>query len=154
MTERRSRPGTADCVVVAVEHNGEAAKAAPVLAWRHLKVATKAGSRVLLQDLTGAIDGGFNCIMGPSGSGKSTLLNALSLRLDPGMTQTGEMRINGMAYSNSDLKLSCGYDDLLNANLTVEETLRYTARLRCPPGFSEQQRQEVRAQTPQWPGRV
>jgi ABC-type Mn2+/Zn2+ transport system ATPase subunit len=47
--------------------------------------------------------------MGPSGSGKSTLLNALSLRLDPGMTQTGEMRINGMAYSNSDLKLSCGY---------------------------------------------
>lgn len=120
-------------------------KRAPVLAWRNLTVIAKTGKRVLLQKLTGAIDGGFNAIMGPSGSGKSTLLNALSLRLDPGMTMEGEMRINGVAYSNADLKLSCGYvmqDDLLNSNLTVEETLLYTAKLRCPPGYTEEQRHE------------
>lgn len=32
-------------------------------------------------------------------------------------------------------------DDLLNGQLTVEETLQYTARLRCPPHFTDEQRQ-------------
>jgi hypothetical protein len=32
-------------------------------------------------------------------------------------------------------------DDLLNGQLTVEETLAYTAKLRCPPHFSDAQRQ-------------
>jgi hypothetical protein len=32
-------------------------------------------------------------------------------------------------------------DDLLNGQLTVEETLHYTAKLRCPPAFSDAQRQ-------------
>ncbi|CAM9242317.1 unnamed protein product [Phaeothamnion confervicola] len=73
--------------------------------------------------------------MGPSGSGKSTLLNALALRLDRGVTTEGEVRLNGRPYANSELKLMSGYvmqDDVLNGNLTVEETLTYTARLRCP----------------------
>jgi len=52
---------------------------------------------------------GFWAVMGPSGSGKSTLLNALSLRLDPGMKVSGEMRLNGREYRNTDLKLSSGY---------------------------------------------
>ncbi|KAI8477255.1 MAG: P-loop containing nucleoside triphosphate hydrolase protein [Monoraphidium minutum] len=138
------RGGPPDCVLEMIEEPSSA-KAAPVLAWRDLTVTSKASGRVLLQHLTGAIDGGFNCIMGPSGCGKSTLLNALSLRLDPGMALAGDMRINGQAYSNADLKLSCGYvmqDDLLNASLTVEETLMYTARLRCPPNFTDEERQQ------------
>jgi hypothetical protein len=32
-------------------------------------------------------------------------------------------------------------DDLLNGQLTVEETLAYTAKLRCPHHFSDSQRQ-------------
>jgi ABC-type glutathione transport system ATPase component len=42
------------------------------------------------------------------------------------------------------LKQIGGYvmqDDLLNGQLTVEETLQYTAKLRCPPGFTDEQRQ-------------
>lgn len=35
-------------------------------------------------------------------------------------------------------------DDLLNGHLTVEETLKYTARLRLPPSLgAEQQRQRI-----------
>jgi len=32
-------------------------------------------------------------------------------------------------------------DDLLNGQLTVHETLKYTAKLRCPPYFTEDQRE-------------
>jgi ABC-type transport system involved in cytochrome c biogenesis ATPase subunit len=41
---------------------------------------------------------------GPSGSGKSTLLNTLALRLDPGVTLSGDMAINGKPYTNALLK--------------------------------------------------
>jgi hypothetical protein len=43
------------------------------------------------------------------------------------------------------LKQVAGYvmqDDLLNGQLTVQETLHYTAKLRCPPSFTDEQRQE------------
>lgn len=33
-------------------------------------------------------------------------------------------------------------DDLLNADLNVEETLRYTARLRLPPTVTKEEREE------------
>ncbi|PNH04339.1 ATP-binding cassette sub-family G member 2, partial [Tetrabaena socialis] len=74
---------------------------------------------------------------GPSGSGKSTLLNTLALRLDRNMSVSGELKLNGQDYSNAELKKISGYvmqvqDDLLNAHLTVEETLGYTAELRMP----------------------
>jgi hypothetical protein len=39
------------------------------------------------------------------------------------------------------LRCTTPQDDLLNGQLTVEETLRYTARLRCPPTDSDAQRQ-------------
>jgi ATP-binding cassette subfamily G (WHITE) protein 2 len=42
------------------------------------------------------------------------------------------------------LKQVAGYvmqDDLLNGQLTVEETLKYTAKLRCLPSFTDEQRQ-------------
>eukprot|EP00299_Pterocystis_sp_00344_P019877 c9825_g2_i1.p1 GENE.c9825_g2_i1~~c9825_g2_i1.p1 ORF type:complete len:636 (-),score=175.65 c9825_g2_i1:75-1727(-) len=74
-------------------------------------------------------------IMGPSGSGKSTLLNALACRLDASFSMSGDLRMNGRPYTNTELKRWAGYvmqDDLLNAYLTVEETLNYTATLRLP----------------------
>ncbi|PNG99409.1 ABC transporter G family member 6 [Tetrabaena socialis] len=91
--------------------------------------------RPLLNSVTGKITTGYYAIMGPSGSGKSTLLNTLALRLDRNMSVSGELKLNGQDYSNAELKKISGYvmqDDLLNAHLTVEETLGYTAELRMP----------------------
>ena len=81
---------------------------------------------------------------GPSGSGKTTLLNSLACRLDKSTKWSGELRLNGQKYSMHDLKMHAGYvmqDDLLNGNLTVLETLRYTAELRLPRSLSAQDRE-------------
>ena len=83
--------------------------------------------------------------MGPSGSGKTTLLNALACRLDKSTRWSGELRLNGQKYSMHDLKMHAGYvmqDDLLNGNLTVLETLRYTAELRLPRSVAAEEREE------------
>ena len=53
------------------------------------------------------------------------------------------MRLNGAPYRNAELKRVSGYvmqDDLLNGQLTVEETLLFTAELRLPRTFTKKQR--------------
>lgn len=58
---------------------------------------------------------------------------------------TGELRLNGQKYSMHDLKQHAGYvmqDDLLNGNLTVMETLNYTAQLRLPRSMPTSERSE------------
>jgi len=86
----------------------------------------------------------FNLTLtGPSGSGKSTLLNTLACRLDVKTIVQGEMRLNGALYDNAELKRIAGYvmqDDLLNGQLTIEETLMYTAELRLPRSLTKEQR--------------
>jgi ABC-type multidrug transport system ATPase subunit len=55
------------------------------------------------------------------------------------MKYKGEVRLNGRSYSRSDIKWIGGYvmqDDVLNPNLTVYETLMYTAKLRLAPDLS------------------
>jgi len=98
----------------------------------------------LLNSVSGTITGGLWAIMGPSGSGKTTLLSALSLRLDLNrMTQSGEIRMNGKPYNKHLLKGMSGYvmqDDLLHANLTVEEVLWYAAALRMSKGSTTDDR--------------
>jgi ABC-type multidrug transport system ATPase subunit len=77
-------------------------------------------------------------------AGKSTLLNALAFRLDTSTCEmSGDLRMNGRAYENSELKRMSGYvmqDDLLNPYLTVRETLYYTGELRLPATFTPAQR--------------
>lgn len=115
-----------------------------VLTWSGLVVATKGSdatySKILLDNVTGQITGGFWAVMGSSGSGKTTLLSALSLRLDTRrISVKGELRCNGRSYTKRDLKNMSGYvmqDDLLNAYFTVLETLQYTAHLRMPADTS------------------
>ncbi|KAJ3207202.1 hypothetical protein HDU67_007611 [Dinochytrium kinnereticum] len=112
------------------------------LAWRDLTVTTTDGQKVLLNSLSGAIKGRFLAIMGPSGSGKTTMMNTLAYRQKNAVTQ-GVTTINGADYSISELKMISGYvmqDDLLNAFLTVEETLMYTAELRMPSSTTPEQR--------------
>ena len=73
---------------------------------------------------------------GASGSGKTTLLSTLSLRLSSNaMNIGGEIRLNGREYDTAILKSMSAYvmqDDLLHAELTVEETLGWAALLRMP----------------------
>jgi len=76
----------------------------------------------------------FVCILGPAGSGKSTLLSALSARAP---AHFGRVTLNQVdLYQNFDqLKhdlVVVPQRDLLHRNLTVEASLRYTARLRLP----------------------
>ncbi len=117
------------------ESDSEKATSPTVLTFNHITVTTRAKPhRVLLNDISGSITGGYWAILGASGGGKTTLLSTLSLRLDPAyMDIQGEFRLNGRIYSRQVLKAMSAYvmqDDLLHAELTVEETLSYAAQLR------------------------
>jgi ABC-type multidrug transport system ATPase subunit/pSer/pThr/pTyr-binding forkhead associated (FHA) protein len=96
--------------------------------------------KVLLDDVSfKAIPGDMIALMGPSGAGKTTLLLALNGYLPP---TSGAVRINGedlyTIYDN--LRGSIGYvpqDDLVHAELTVWEAVRYSAKFRLPPDYTE-----------------
>ncbi len=86
-----------------------------------------------------ALPGDMIALMGPSGAGKTTLLLALNGYLPP---TGGVVRINGEdLYSIYDtLRGSIGYvpqDDLVHPELTVFEAIRYSAKFRLPPDYSE-----------------
>ena len=53
----------------------------------------------------------------------------------------------------SGCRSPCAQDDLLNSHLTVQETLAYTTRLRCP-GTSEQRKQVGSPAAPPLPSHV
>ena len=81
----------------------------------------------------------FVCVLGPSGSGKSTLMSAMSARVP---ASEGRVLLNDEElYQHFDvLKQSMAFvpqKDVLHDGLTVEEALRYTARLRLPPDTNE-----------------
>ena len=70
--------------------------------------------------------------MGPAGAGKTTLLKAINGYTPPA---DGQVLFNGEdLYANQEqFRLQVGYvpqDDILHPQLTVEEALYYTARLR------------------------
>lgn len=61
-------------------------------------------------------------------------MNTLACRMSNAKME-GNQKIEGADYNNSSLKFLAGYvmqDDLLNANLSVYETLYYCAELRLP----------------------
>jgi ABC-type multidrug transport system ATPase subunit/pSer/pThr/pTyr-binding forkhead associated (FHA) protein len=99
----------------------------------------KGKMRVLLDNIAfKALPGDMIALMGPSGAGKTTLLLTLNGYMPP--TQ-GLVRINGEdLYSIYDLlRGSIGYvpqDDLVHAELTVFEAVRYSAKFRLPPDYS------------------
>jgi len=88
-----------------------------------------------------ALPGDMIALMGPSGAGKTTLLLTLNGYLPP---TSGIVRINGEdLYSIYDtLRGSIGYvpqDDLVHPELTVFEAVRYSAKFRLPPDYSDQE---------------
>jgi len=124
-------------------------KTPAVLTWADLSVTAKLkGSsepKVLINHVNGTINGGMWAIMGPSGSGKTTFLGVLSQRLDTWkMPITGDIHLNGKPYSKATLKAMSGYvmqDDLIHANLTVHETLMYSAQLRMSRHCTREERE-------------
>jgi ABC transport system ATP-binding/permease protein len=96
--------------------------------------------KTLLDDVSfKALPGDMIALMGPSGAGKTTLLLTLNGYMPP---TTGVVRINGEdLYAIYDaLRGSIGYvpqDDLVHPELTVYEAVRYSAKFRLPPDYSE-----------------
>lgn len=97
-------------------------------------------NKVLLDHVSfKALPGDMIALMGPSGAGKTTLLLALNGYLPP---TSGLVRVNGenlyAIYDN--LRGSIGYvpqDDIVHPELTVFEAVRYSAKFRLPPDYSD-----------------
>ena len=77
-------------------------------------------------------------VVGPSGAGKTTLLEAIAGVAPP---STGSVRLDGIdLHANAGtFRGVLGYvpqDDIIHADLPLERTLRYAARLRLPSSTS------------------
>ena len=100
----------------------------------------KAAMKTLLDRVSfKAMPGDMIALMGPSGAGKTTLLLTLNGYMPP---TSGQVRINGEdLYTIYDaLRGSIGYvpqDDIVHPELTVFEAVRYSARFRLPPDYSD-----------------
>lgn len=105
---------------------------------------TSRGNRhtLLLDDLSIDIPARtFVALVGSSGVGKTTLLNALS-GVQP--AQKGRVLYNGQDYYHNlgAFSTQIGYvpqDDIVHNDLTVQQALYYTARMRLPKDFSRSQ---------------
>jgi ABC-type lipoprotein export system ATPase subunit len=87
----------------------------------------------LLNGVCGAFRAGrMVALMGSSGAGKTTLMDVISLRKTSG-TLTGEVRLNGFLQERVSFLRCSGYVeqfDVQQAQLTVRETVVFSARLR------------------------
>ena len=76
-------------------------------------------------------EGEFLTVVGPNGAGKTTLLRILATLLNP---TSGRVRINGLDLSPGDAEVRrqigfVSHQPLIYGNLTVEENLRFYARI-------------------------
>uniref|UniRef100_A0A6B2L030 ABC transporter domain-containing protein n=1 Tax=Arcella intermedia TaxID=1963864 RepID=A0A6B2L030_9EUKA len=98
----------------------------------------------MLHNVCGVIKPGrLLAIMGPTGSGKTTLLTALAGRLP--LEPESKLLVNGAPIAK-DYKRQVAFvlqDDVLFENLTVEQTLYYTAALRLGGLSKEELRRKV-----------
>jgi ABC-type multidrug transport system ATPase subunit len=109
---------------------------------RHLGVTVD--GRTLLEDVSLWFGpGSFSAILGPTGAGKSTLLKALT---GSRPADRGQVLYNGRDLYGAfgELRDRIGYvpqDDVLHAQLTVRQALRYSAQLRFPADVSAADRE-------------
>jgi len=96
-------------------------------------------SMVILDDVSLVIaPNEFVVILGPSGSGKSTLMNALSARV-PATQGTVYLNREDLYVNFDALKRNLALvpqRDVVHGQLTAEDALYYTAKLRLPPDMS------------------
>ncbi|OWF52253.1 ABC transporter G family member 14 [Mizuhopecten yessoensis] len=110
------------------------------LEFKDVMVSTK--SKVLLKNVSGsASSGDLLAVMGPTGAGKTTFLNILAGRVSG---DTGTITLNGSPL-NKTQRRRLGYvsqDDIFLSNLTLWETLYFTAMIRIPDQVSQQEKTE------------
>ncbi|XP_037798403.1 ABC transporter G family member 21-like [Penaeus monodon] len=103
-------------------------------------VSLTIGETPILSRLTGSCrPGEVLAIMGPSGSGKTSLLNTISGRLRP---TSGTISIGGEALSKRHKRHICYVlqQDVFFTDLTLRQTLMYTALLRLPDSMPYQEK--------------
>jgi ABC-type multidrug transport system ATPase subunit len=102
------------------------------------------GGTALLDDVSFTVfTGEVVAIVGPSGAGKTTLLNAIT---GVAPANKGDVIFDGRSFhrqlaADQSLVGIVPQDDVVHAELTVEESLWYTARLRFPPDTKNKQLQ-------------
>ena len=116
--------------------NLDVSEQASVIALSVQDVNRKIGSVTLLENMNFTIFGGeLIALIGPSGCGKTTLLNAIN---GVAPADTGKVLLNGRPFhklltKDRSLVGIVPQDDLVLPELTVEESLYYSGRLRLPP---------------------
>lgn len=112
--------------------------------WTHLNCVVKSDNKEkhILKDCSGwVIPGSLVALMGASGAGKTTLLNILADRPSVGVV-TGKKLVN-QSHQNQGFGRKVGYaqqQDLHMATMTVYEALVFSARLRQPVRFSDDEK--------------
>jgi len=99
--------------------------------------------RKILSSVSGSVmPAHVTAIMGPSGAGKTTFLNTLMGRVPKIMKPSGVLRINGAVIPVSHFKRGIGFvpqEDVMHRHLTVRDNIEYSARVRLPPIFTEEE---------------
>ncbi|KAF3592277.1 hypothetical protein DY000_02026553 [Brassica cretica] len=110
-------------------------------------VQTPQGKKVqLLSNVTGAFKPGvLTALMGVSGAGKTTLMDVLSGRKTRGDIE-GEIQVGGYRKVQETFARVSGYCeqfDIHSPNLTIEESLEYSACLRLPSSINSETKRAI-----------
>lgn len=101
------------------------------------------GKLQLLHELTGSFRPGvLTALMGVSGAGKTTLMDVLSGRKTRGYIE-GDIRISGFPKNQETFARISGYceqNDIHSPQVTVHESLVYSAFLRLPQEVSKEEK--------------
>eukprot|EP00359_Climacostomum_virens_P009645 CAMPEP_0204915478 /NCGR_PEP_ID=MMETSP1397-20131031/13469_1 /ASSEMBLY_ACC=CAM_ASM_000891 /TAXON_ID=49980 /ORGANISM="Climacostomum Climacostomum virens, Strain Stock W-24" /LENGTH=359 /DNA_ID=CAMNT_0052087531 /DNA_START=96 /DNA_END=1172 /DNA_ORIENTATION=- len=107
----------------------------------------KSHEKTILNSVSGAArPGELLAILGPSGSGKTTLIKILNgwSKANNNSKITGEVRANGVPIESLKFSKLAGNvlaEDILLANLTVRESIQFSADIRT--NFTSQQKKDL-----------